>query len=423
MHSRFIASAILLLALCTSAPLSAQVAASPLSLTEALAIADRDSSLLAAQRSSITAAEENTFSARELPDPTLKFGVDSLPVTSSPGVQAYSRSQDSFTMLRVSVGQQFIRDEKRELKGRKAEHRLAREQSTLASAQAGVRRDVALPWMERYFAERMAAIVDEQYAEAELQLQTLKAGLRSNKSQPAELLMLQVYLQSLLDRRAEFEKQSARARALLARWLPGDSTRPLAGLPARLNLGQRHEISDHAVRHPHLQSLENQIDIANSEAALATAARKPDWGLEVVYGRREPQFSNLLSVFVSIDLPIFQTNRQDRGIAAKFAEVERARALKEDALRQHVAEANAAWSDWEAATSRIKRFDDTLLPLTRERTQLALAAYRGGQGPLTAVLEARRIEIDLRLQQLQLAAEQGRAYAQLLYFLPKENQQ
>jgi outer membrane protein TolC len=53
---------------------------------------------------------------------------------------------------------------------------------------------------------------------------------------------------------------------------------------------------------------------------------------------------------------------------------------------------------------------------------LALAAYRGGQGTLAAVLEARRAELDLRLQQLQLAAEQGRAYAQLLYFLPQEDQ-
>ena len=125
---------------------------------------------------------------------------------------------------------------------------------------------------------------------------------------------------------------------------------------------------------------------------------------------------------VSIDLPLFQANRQDRGVAAKMAQVEQMRALREDALRQHVADAKASWADWEAASERLQRFDSALLPLARERAQLALAAYRGGQGQLSAVLEARRTEIDLRLQQLQLAAEQGRAYAQLLYFLPKENQ-
>ena len=105
-----------------------------------------------------------------------------------------------------------------------------------------------------------------------------------------------------------------------------------------------------------------------------------------------------------------------------MAQVEQARALKEEALRQHLAEARAVWADWEAATGRLQRFDETLLPLSRERSQLALAAYRGGQGSLAAALEARRLEIELRLQQLQLAAEQGRAYAQLLYFLPQEKQ-
>ena len=37
-------------------------------------------------------------------------------------------------------------------------------------------------------------------------------------------------------------------------------------------------------------------------ADLARAANKPDWGLEVAYAQRGPQFSNMLSVQVSIGL-------------------------------------------------------------------------------------------------------------------------
>jgi hypothetical protein len=48
----------------------------PLSLGEALLIATRDSSLLAAQRSAIQTAQEGAVSARELPDPKLKLGID-----------------------------------------------------------------------------------------------------------------------------------------------------------------------------------------------------------------------------------------------------------------------------------------------------------------------------------------------------------
>jgi len=394
-------------------------AATPLSLTEALSIADRESSLLAAQRSAISAAEETTASARELPDPKLKFGIDNLPAD---GPDRYSLTRDFMTMRKIGVMQEFVRSDKREIRGRRAEQELAREQAMLGDARATLRRDVAQLWIERYFAERMAAVVDEQYAETDLQRETLQAGLRAGKTQPADLLALQVNLQSLLDRRAEYRRQAARAAALLSRWLGAESARPLAALPSRLLPAQHRELATHAENHPHLQTLERQIDIAHNDAALARAANKPDWGLEVAYAQRGPQFSNMLSVQISIDLPLFQTNRQDRSVAAKMAQVEQARALKEDALRQHLAEANATRADWEAASARLQRFDDSLLPLARERAQLALAAYRGGQAPLAAALEARRGVIELRLQQLQLAAEQGRAYAQLLYFLPQENQ-
>ena len=419
MRSRFVASAILLLSLSTSAPLFAQVTTGTLGLTEALAIADRESSLLSAQRSAIVAAEEMTVAARELPDPKLKFGIENLPAD---GPDRYSLTRDFMTMRKIGVAQEFVRDEKREIKGRRAENELYREQAMLGDARAALRRDVAQAWIERYFAERMANVVDEQYAETELQRESLQAGLRASRTQAADLLAVQVKLQSLLDRRAEYRRQAARATAMLSRWLGAESARPLAALPTRLLPAQHHDVATHAENHPHLQTLERQIEIARNDAALARAANKPDWGLEVAYAQRGPQYSNMLSVQVSIDLPLFQANRQDRSVAAKMARVEQARALREDALRQHLAEARATWADWEAATARLQRFDETLLPLSRERSQLALAAYRGGQGPLTAALEARRVEIELRLQQLQLAAEQGRAYAQLLYFLPQENQ-
>ena len=418
MRNRFsVSAAVLFILVASGLPLSAQAAA-PLSLTEALAIADRESSLLSAQRSAIVAAEEMKVAARELPDPKLKFGVDNLPVD---GPDRYSLTRDFMTMRKIGVAQEFIRGEKREIKGRRAENELQREQALLGDARAALRRDVALPWLERHFAERMAAVVDEQYAETELQRESLQAGLRAGKAQPADLLAVQVSLQSLLDRRAEYRRQAARATAMLSRWLGADSARPLAALPDRLLPAQHRDVTTHAENHPHLQSLERQIDVARNEADLARAANKPDWGLEVAYAQRGPQYSNMLSVQVSIDLPLFQANRQDRSVAAKMAQVEQARALKEEALRQYLAEARATWADWEAATARLQRFDETLLPFARERAQLALAAYRGGQGPLAGALEARRVEIELRLQQLQLAAEQGRAYAQLLYFLPQEN--
>ena len=53
-----------------------------------------------------------------------------------------------------------------------------------------------------------------------------------------------------------------------------------------------------------------------------------------------------------------------------------------------------------------------------ERTRASLAAYRGGSGPLTAVLEARRGEIETRIERLRLEMDTARLWAQINYLVP-----
>ena len=390
---------------------------SPLTLDEALQLAGNHSLQVAAQRSAITAAEQTAVSARQLPDPKGIIGIDNLPVTTS---EAWSLTSDFMTMRKIGVVQDFPGARKRDLKGKLADRMTAKEQAMLVDVQAALRRDVASAWVDRYFAERMEVVVDRQMAEVQLQIDAMRAGLKAGKTQPADLLATQLSLQMLLDKRAEFSKQAARAKAMLSRWLGPAADRPLAPFNLPTAVSEQGSLADHIAHHPHVQALDRQVDVAQTEAALAKAASSPDWSLELAYQQRGPTFSNMISVQLSIDLPLFQKNRQDRDLAAKTALVEQARDLREDAIRQHLAEAQAASADWNAATSRLKRFDDSLLPLSRERADAALAAYRGGRGDLIPVLQARRDDLDIRLQQLQLTADQARAYAQLLYFLPPE---
>ncbi len=167
--------------------------ASPLSLDEALRLASDRSAQIAAQRSAIDSAQQASVSARQLPDPKLFFGVENLPVNTS---ESFSLTQDFMTMRKIGLMQDFPRSEKRDLKGKLAEQVAAREQSMLGDVQLALRRDVAGAWIERYFAQRMASVVDEQIAEVQLQADAMQAGLASGKTQPAELLAVQLNLQA-----------------------------------------------------------------------------------------------------------------------------------------------------------------------------------------------------------------------------------
>jgi len=223
----------------------------PLSFGEALQLASEQSPQLAAQRSAISAAEQATVSARQLPDPKLFFGIDNLPVTTA---DAFSLTQDFMTMRKIGVSQDFPRAEKRELKGKLAERVAAREQAILIDTRAAVRRDVASAWVERYFTERMGGVVDEQVAEVQLQSDAMRAGLKAGKTQAAEFLAVQLNLQTLLDKRAEFDKQAARAKAMLARWLGDAAARPLAAFTPPAVSTDHGALIEHLQSHPHVQS-------------------------------------------------------------------------------------------------------------------------------------------------------------------------
>jgi outer membrane protein TolC len=221
------------------------------------------------------------------------------------------------------------------------------------------------------------------------------------------------------DRLSELDRRSLNAQALLARWIGDAASAPLTGQPSIETVPLRaHALEADLADHPMIAMLKQQVALAQTEVQLAKASKQADWSIEVSYGARGPAYSNLLSVGVSVPVQWDQKNRQDREVSAKMAMVEQAKALEEDALRSHVAEVRTMLNEWDSGRERLKRYQGELLPLAKSRTEASLAAYRGGKSELSAVLAARRNEIDVRLQALQLEMDTARAWSQLAFLVP-----
>jgi outer membrane protein TolC len=356
--------------------------------------------------------------AGQLPDPPLKFGIENLPVT---GPDAYSLTSDFMTMRRIGVMQEFTRGEKRQLRSerleREAERALAEKSATLAAIQ----RDTALAWLDRYYAETMAAAIAEQTKAARLEVEAADSAYRSGRGSQAEILAARSAVAALEDRSSEFSRRIRTARTALARWVGEAADTPLADKPDvdAIRLDPR-ALDTQLAHHPQIASFTKQAEIATTEAKLAQANRKSDWSLEVMYSQRGSAYSNMVSVGVAIPLQWDQKNRQDRELASKLAMADQAEAQREEALRAHVGEVRAQIQEWENGRERRARYERELVPLARERTQAVLAAYRGGKGSLSEVLAARRNEIEVRMQALQLEMETARLWAQINFLLPQE---
>ena len=390
-----------------------------LSLAEAQRLAAKDAPAVDAQAATLRAAQQSSLSAGELSDPKLILGVDNLPVDTA---DRFSLTRDFMTMRKIGFMQEFTRSEKLKLRGDRADAEVRKEAAVLALAEVNLQRDVAMTWIDRYFAERQLDLLKELARESELQITAAQAALAGGKGQAADPFAARLATAQLADRIIDSERLVARAKINLARWIGAAAKQPLDTAPAFDQLAHQHaDLMAGLESHPHLAMYAPMQSMADSEMRLAEAAKHPDWSLEVAYAQRGPAFSNMLSVGVRIDLPIFQSRRQDPTIASKSALAEQVRAQTEDARRIHTAEIESMLADWEAAINRVQRYRAELLPLAHERTEVALASYRGGRSDLAPVLEARKGEIETRMNHLSAQNELARAWANLNFLIPETN--
>jgi len=411
-HLRAVCSLILIAA---AVPL-AHAAESTLTLSEAQRLAAERSRQLAAQDSAVMASREMAAAAGQLPDPTLKFGIENLPVT---GQDAYSVTSDFMTMRRLGLMQEFTRGEKRQLRTERLNRETERAQAEKSTTLAMIQRDTALAWLDRYYAEAMAALVAEQVTEARLEIQAAESAYRAGRGSQADVFAARSTAVALEDRSSEISRRIRTAKTALARWAGEAADNPLAGKPDidAIRLDPR-ALDTQLAHHPQIASLTSQAEIAATDAKLAKANKKSDWSLEVMYSQRGSAFSNMVSVGVAIPLQWDQKNRQDRELAAKLAMADQAEAQREEALRAHIGEVRAQIQEWENGRERRARYERELVPLARDRTRAALAAYRGGKANLAEVLTARRNEIEVRMQALQLEMETARLWAQINFLFP-----
>jgi outer membrane protein TolC len=385
--------------------------AAPLSLATALDIAERQSPALLANAAQIGSAQSTAIPAGALPDPKLVAGLDNLDVS---GADRWRPNGDFMTMQRIGLMQEFPNSDKR-----RAREEVAAAGIDVAHAQGRVvrlqvRRDTALAWLNRYFLEQKLAIFDELEQENQALSAVVKAQIAGGRGQPADVLMPQQEEAQIADRRDDLARDIAKAKASLRRFVGTYADETLAGDPPTLEVDGA-ALHRHLHAHPELQIFEAQSQRTSAEVREAKSAKKSDWGVELDFQRRAPQFGNMVSVQFTFDLPFFPERRQDPLILAKERDLERIDAEREAMLREHTNALDNDLADLAAVSSQLNRARTTSLTLAREKVDLQTASYQSGKGELTALLLARRELIDERLKVIDLESQRAAVAASLKF--------
>jgi outer membrane protein TolC len=386
--------------------------AEPLTLDAALDLARRQTPDVAWQAASVDAAQAASAGAGRLPDPKLTVGIDNLPVS---GADQWSLTRDSMTMQKVGLMQDVPNAGRRRAEADIARAAVARARAEQRVRLLEIQRDTALAWLERYFVERRGALLDGLQRENGLFADTVEAQFVGGRALPADALVPRQEAAEIADRRDELAGAIARSKALLRRWIGAAADEPLAGdLPA-FPLQPEH-LRAHVHEHPELAVFVPMTQMAQAEVHAAEATKRPDWGVEVAYGRRGAVFGDMVSLQFTVGLPLFARTRQGPAIEARRQALNRVEAERDTMLRDHTADLETDLVEYDIVSRQLARMRELRLPLARQKVDYQFASYRGGKGDLTAVLGARRELIELELRQLELEGQQA-AVAAKLHFI------
>lgn len=391
-----------------------------LSMDEAVRAAVERAPLLDARRAQVDAGREEWRRAGALPDPMLVVGIDNLPVT---GPDAFGPSADAMTMKRIGIRQQVParaeREARRSLAARTVDLALANTQAERLQ----VRREAAEAWIGLWTAQRAQGALLALREHALLASGLARARVAGGAGSVGDALAAEAALLELDNRIEAARAEVAAAQVELGRWVGTPGVRAMPDMPDFTVLPVPEAALLSALdRLGPLLAFDARTETAAAAVDLARAEKRPDWSIAASYGQRDGSRSDMLMVEFGIQLPLFAGERQDRDVAARRADYAGALAVREDARRQLASRIRAGVARWQGLASQVARDETALLPLQRDRSATALAAYRAG-APVGPWLEARRDEIDTLLEHIRRTGELGRRWASLAYLLPMEDSQ
>ncbi|WP_338629100.1 TolC family protein [Yersinia intermedia] len=393
--------------------------AADITLEQALASAERYSAELSANQHQVNALENMASSATQLPDPKLKFGIENLPVG---GSNARRFTREGMTMQRVGIMQDYISSDKRQ---RKADTLSAEARKTAAGSETirtRLQKETAQAWLDLALTEQAVSAAQVLVQESEKQLALQRAGVASGGALPSSVLDARLTLSAMQDRLTTAQRDVALAQTQLTQ-LTGIEVKHISGplplfarLPADITV-----LHDAIQQHPEVLLASREADVAKARSAQSAIAATPDVGIEVYYAKRADEYDDMAGVMITIDLPLFRSQRQDKDYAADVSRSMEANDQLTLLTRDHRAQLDTLLAQYQATQQLWQRQTDEVIPLQKQRVKLVMAQYQANKSDLSSVLEARRALLDSQLNTNNAARELARTWAAIRYLTPQES--
>ncbi|OBU20111.1 TolC family protein [Photobacterium aquimaris] len=352
-----------------------------------------------------------------LPDPKLKLGVGGLPTDS------FSLNTDPMTTLSIGLMQQFDRGNTLELQQQKGEIQAQAISIQHAVRELDITNKMTQLWLELGYQQSVYHTLQRNHRLVMELANFTKTNYAIGRSEAQDLLQVKLQLVKIEDKLQTNRQTQHRIMAQLSEWLGADWLTTQTVLQAseqlswqRLNqlMPQLTATTQHyslLKQHPMVLIANSAISANETQVTISQQAYKPQFGIEVMYASRQANgmsgkpAPDLVSAYLTMNLPLFTDNRQDHHLAAAQYQVGAAKSQRDLLLNQMNAKVNALLVERDNLSQRLSRYTTTLLKQAKARTQAVERGYQNNTAQFNNVIAAATDELTLLIEQARVITD------------------
>ncbi len=358
-----------------------------------------------------SALEDTAIANAQLADPKLRLNFANWPTNS------FSYNQEPMTQIQLGLSQTFPKGDTLRLS---KEKQLAKAKGQRHLQDLRIQEiilDTRLTWLELFYSKNAyEKVTQNRQAVAEL-IEIIEGMYATGRETRQDISRAQLELSLLDDRLAEIDRQASMQRAALARRI--GETQSKQALPKHLpamqhptDLSAAEALLNH---HPAAEIFTSKIETADKDVSIAAEQHKPGWAVNVGYGARGGNRADFASVGVTMGVPLFTKNRQDRRVSAAKKSRQATRLSRDTLLLDLKKRLHVSHESWLRLGERVTLYKTVVLQRAKETTEASLTSYQNGISDFPELVRARLAELNAELQLLRLQTDRLKTQATLLF--------
>ena len=351
-----------------------------------------------------------------LPDPKLRLGAVNVPV------DTFDLEQEQMTQLKVGIQQNFPRGNSLALKQQQSRFLSHSALAMADDAKLKIVRDVRQNYLNLYYEVSAYQIIRETRRLFSELVKITESNYASGRVNQQDVVLAGLELSRLDDRATKIQAREGTYRATLAQWIGDMAWNTISSeFPELPVIPEKVDLNQLIPQHPLIRAEAAKVDASKQMKEIARQGYKPEWSLLFDYGYRSgnnpdgserPDFATAM---VSMDMPLFTGNRQDKTVASSQQKITAARYAKDDRLRQLKQLYDSNYHLWQRLGEREELYKNSLLTAAKTNSKVALNAYQSGVSEFNTLMRAKITELDVRLENLRIRVDHEIAKTQMLY--------